>query len=191
MWRCYPINLMRSCILFIVTGCCISCVFSDKRHLYEDIIIPPMTMVQGFDEDTISLQDLIVPKLVLYYGANECSSCIIRSLADKTQLVEDLSSEVMVIFLLAPSSLGIGNIKHSLALYNLPFPVFIDESGSFPSINPIVNKGRNYHCLLLNQKNQLLFWGNPNTVLSNISIIKHRLNNTSDALKAASKLANN
>lgn len=171
IWQDYLNKVKTVSSLFLLMICFISCDAFDRKHLNETIIFPQLSQIQGFNMSSATIQDFEIPKLVVYYGADECSSCAVKSLSSKIKFIEELSSKVRIIFLMSPSPMSEKHVERMISLYDFGFPIYIDNDNLFAKLNPIVTKGVKYHCLLLNNTNQILFYSNPGHVFNNPEIV--------------------
>lgn len=108
-----------------------------------------------------SLKD--VPKLIIYIDSSQCTSCKVGKLLEYTKLFK-LSDETklfqpLIIITLPHKELS--SVSQLIQRSRLPFPVYIDVSGSFRSTNPQIPDNPLFHCFYINKTGSIEFVGNP------------------------------
>lgn len=114
------------------------------------------------DSLELALTDPI--KLILYFSADRCTSCVIRGLEDYEKVfklkVEGLFSPI-IMFSPQDDDREYKGLITNLKFQSLPYPIFIDKHNKFPQLNAKLPEDSRYHTFLLDKNNRVVLVGNP------------------------------
>ena len=122
-------------------------------------------------------------KLVHYLDSVQCTSCYLHKMSvdeELHNLEKQSHGRFLNIFIASPSK---NNMKKIIAEYNdslLPMTLFIDTVKAFKRLNPNIPNEFMYHVFLLDEKNNVIYVGNPLVKKSKekiINIIKQNIKN--------------
>jgi len=100
--------------------------------------------------------------LVVYRDSSSCSPCYVKSLDEwKGFLSEFRKGEMGLIFVLQPVKSELPSLKAIIKNRHYDFPVYVDTTGCFMGKNKQIPKDRIFHCMLLDNNNQVVVVGNP------------------------------
>lgn len=106
-------------------------------------------------------------KLVHYIDSMQCSTCYLQKIMkkDKTifHLEKETDNEFFNIFIVDPRS-NKSSITALMAQYSnkeIPTTLFVDTAHVFIDINSTIPEETMYHTFLLDEKNNVIFVGNP------------------------------
>ena len=119
-------------------------------------------------------------KLILYFSANRCTSCVIKGLRDYDKIfalkVENQFSP-LIIFSPRDRAQEYKALITDLKLQSLPYPIYIDKHDEFQQLNTKLPEDTRYHIFLLDKDNHIVLVGNPLASNAMWSLFKSTLDN--------------
>jgi len=102
-------------------------------------------------------------RLVVFVDSSECTKCRISNFIRYGGAVElsENGCPFEVLFLLSIAPESYAEMVEYVQLSGLDFPVYIDETNAFRSLNPAVPDDSRYHSILIDDEGKVLFVGNP------------------------------
>lgn len=103
-------------------------------------------------------------KFIVYYDSLDCSSCRINNLSDLLPIygMADTSNFTpMTIF--SPRRDNIEDVRMQLFMANYDFPIYLDVSGNFSTMNKCIPDDSRFHYFLISDEGIPLVVGNPIT----------------------------
>ena len=158
-------------ILLLSSLLCVECT-NDKVILANieslqsqpiDLCISDLTYIDKDNLTSYYENDKDIPfRLVIFTGANECSTCALNSLSDWNILLNlEKEKKVQLVFILSPRK---DKFEHVISTYyssNLEHPILIDTCDVFIHRNPHIPTECLYHTFLLDSENNVIMVGNP------------------------------
>lgn len=130
------------------------CLPADLEIVQDGVVLP--------DSLSQTLTDPI--KLILYFAADRCTSCVIGRLHDYEKIVKlkikGLFSPI-IIFSPKEDAWEYKTLITDLKVQSLPYPIYIDRHNKFQQQNPKLPEDTRYHTFLLDKNNRVVLVGNP------------------------------
>lgn len=119
-------------------------------------------------------------KLVLFFSADRCTSCVIGRLGDYEKIfslrAENQFSPI-IIFSPKEDPREYKTLITDLKIQSLPYPIYIDKHNKFQQENPKLPEDTRYHTFLLDKNNHVVLVGNPLASDAMWSLFKSTLDN--------------
>lgn len=103
-------------------------------------------------------------RMVVYVDSAECTTCALSKLRFWNPLIKearDKKIDIDYIFILAPRTESMDDINMELGITDLQSSIYLDTAYVFKKYNPAIPKDAKYHSFLLNNKDRVVFVGNP------------------------------
>lgn len=103
-------------------------------------------------------------RMVVYVDSAECSTCALSKLRFWNPLIQearDKKIDIDYIFILAPRPESMDDINMELGITDLQSSIYLDTAYVFKKHNPAIPNVAKYHSFLLNNKDRVVFVGNP------------------------------
>ena len=114
---------------------------------------------------SLSSQSLRGPKIIVFYGRDECSQCQLGQISDWNEIILQLDStrlSVPIYFIIAPSEKDISKIRRMVEDLKLHhYQIKIDSTNQFIRQNVIIPSDALFHTFLLDEQNRIIVVGNP------------------------------
>ena len=150
--------------LMSLTGCKDYHLRKAMKSFMERRIVLPSEMIKITDGYTASAEIASdKPKLVIFYGRDECSSCAINHLYDDLSGLKSIadSKNCEVILLFSPSEDDRLDVQEQIRDLKFPFPIYVDLYGDFYRRNEDFPSDTRFHNFLLGRDGCPVFIGNP------------------------------
>ena len=146
------------------------CLPADLEIVQDGVVLP--------DSLSQTLTDPI--KLILYFAADRCTSCVIGRLHDYEKIfrlrMENQFSPT-IIFSPKDEPREYKALIADLKFQSLPYPIYIDKHSEFQQLNPKFPEDTRYHTFLLDKNNRVVLVGNPLASDAMWSLFKSTLDN--------------
>lgn len=117
------------------------------------------------DADTILYEKKNPKYRLIYFMSREiCSPCVIDTLYRLNSFIESTeknSHDVDFIFIAAPQKEKLEDTYFSIESSGLKRPVYVDKDNLFAKYNKEISNNINYNIFMIDNKNNVLFVGNP------------------------------
>lgn len=104
-------------------------------------------------------------KLVVYMDSSHCSECEMKKMHlwdDFVKLEDKYDGRFSVVFIVQTSSNSTFDaIVSALDRYEVEYQIYVDNANVFSKQNPHIPSRKMYHVFLLDEKNNVVFVGNP------------------------------
>ena len=155
--------------LFLLFFCSIGCNRPHLRRQLRDqigstVVLPEQIIcIEEGSLIPIPKQILDSSKLIIYVDSTECGKCQIDNLFRYKEIMEfsDSIKSFNVIPLISVKKDDFDTIIYHLKFFKKPFPVFIDMTNSFHSLNPSVPDDARFHCMFVDTSDRVKFVGDP------------------------------
>lgn len=148
---CQSLNLIFLSFIFYS---CNSSILETPVQLPKSI-----EQVKGFEVNSVSLDSLQGTKLLFYFDSLECSSCALKLIETSFHNLSNFYSDFVII--LSPEINSIKHIERLIALYDFPYPIYIDKGKEFQRRNAKLLKRRSFHFLVLDNEKYPIAHNNP------------------------------
>lgn len=157
-------SLLFLCVFF-VCGCQQIKLRNNLSLILESKIELPVSSTEVYNGETHPFPDSLrsSPLLIIYIDSTECSTCRISRLI-WYKPVFDLAEEYgnfHVVPLVTPANEKRDFIREYLELMDSPFPIYLDEYGTFRSDNPSIPDDTRFHSFLIDNNGKPLVVGDP------------------------------
>jgi thiol-disulfide isomerase/thioredoxin len=154
----------RFAFLFLFYLLLLSCTKTLKSEI-ESFTGQQITLPAEMDPDSVDVSDT-QNKLIIWFDSTECGSCRMSRMYEwdddpAVQYAQGLPGKFEVIMIFSPKKEDVRSLTLNLKNYDVSFPVIIDETGDFPSLNPQIPADKRLHAFLLDKDNKVVMVGNP------------------------------
>ncbi len=157
-------NAVSAVILCTVLGCSQQSLRREMKEFMSNKIALPVELTEIKDGYMRSVKmTMDKPMLIVFYGADECSSCAINHLNDDLSGFADIeqSGKCKVVILFSPSEDDVLDVQEQIRELKFPFPIYVDMYGDFYRINEDFPSDRRFHSFLIGKDAHPVFIGNP------------------------------
>ena len=101
-------------------------------------------------------------KLLVFRDSLVCTPCYVKSLDDWKKFMSAIKPDRMeLVLVLSPKHDEYVSVKSVLHSHKYEWAVYIDKENSFWQANPQIPEDEIFHCMLLDQQNNVVIIGNP------------------------------
>lgn len=157
-------------MLFLLGGCKSS--QDDIKNRIESMMAKPVTI--PFSKMLLWTKDSVQPpnshihcdyKLVVYMDSTHCTECALKSMhlwEDFYNLEHKYEGRFKVVFIVQASKRSNPTvIASAFRHYDVKYPMYIDSTNIFSSLNPHIPSEDMYHVFLTNKNDSVVLVGNP------------------------------
>jgi len=169
MIKQYPAEKKWTLLLLILSFCSFSCenrnpdAVAQAKKLYgKKIKFPKEYLSVATNEGTTSINtELAKPlKIVTYLDKNSCSECALKILKHWEELLQELS-DYSIGFVPVVYPNDITDLKETLQVLQIDFPLFYDKENKFLKINKLEKTLARNRSFLLSADNKIIVIGEP------------------------------
>ena len=104
-------------------------------------------------------------KYIFFADSNECASCVMDSLYDYIEYIENVTREreekLGFYFIFSPKPNDLAKVRNKVLHSNIKHPVYIDSGSFFVKENRHIPSEPMFHTFLINQNDSIVLVGNP------------------------------
>lgn len=116
----------------------------------------------GKDSVSSIVSKLIPYHMVVFSGAEECSTCAVNSLSDWNALINlEREGKMQLIFVFAPYKQDRESVIRTYHSSEIEHSIWVDTCDVFCKSNPCIPEDNIYHVFMLDSQNHVVLVGNP------------------------------
>lgn len=154
-------------LFLLLVSCSQNRTTKDLQQLFgKQVVLPENGRWRVLNRDTTVVPDREIPKIMVYYNSQGCTSCRLKELMMWSSLIVEIqsmpvsdTSKVEFLFILA-SGEEIRSLTMTLQQYDFKTPVLLDTQKSFEMQNLLPEK-EIFHYFLLDRDNKIQLVGSP------------------------------
>ena len=154
---------------------CFCCCYEEKQVIKEDFLrnieihIPMDSLIKLSPKcrlpDYMSNEECPNLRYIIYYDSLMCSSCQLHRMGIWRSIIKHANSinknKVNFLFVFNPKREDVLDFVEEFYSKKIMLDIYVDSCGVLESLNPIIQKNRTFHALLLNENYRIEAIGNP------------------------------